>query len=457
MNVIIPSSRRFDQKGFDDHHRPAPSHRDCRAHPQHTERTDLLMSATTSALTSARTSAGANEVPHVHQRLYSTFATGKTRSLQWRKEQLTAFGNMLKQGLPKLQAALWADLHKNGAEAMMAELGNVLHDVKHALKHVEEWMAPEEVKTGRVNHGAVSQIYHDPLGVALVIGAWNYPVHLTLSPVVGAISAGNCCCIKMPSVKYSSATSRAMADLIAEYLDPEAIMVVEGDRTATQAILLPRWDLIFFTGGAFVGTMVAEAAAKHLTPTILELGGKSPTLVAPDATPQGVAVAARRIVWGSFSNSGQTCIRPDYGFVHASVADLFVQEMQNAVHEFYGEDPQQTAAFGRVINHRAHDRLSALLRKDKKYVAFGGETDRADKYVAPTLLDFGTDFDAFVGSEAMSDEIFGPVFPIFRYEETDELINFVNAGEKPLAMYLFSDDEDTVEVSATQLQWRPGV
>jgi acyl-CoA reductase-like NAD-dependent aldehyde dehydrogenase len=354
---------------------------------------------------------------------------------------------MMKEGLPKLQRALWRDLHKNPGEALMAELGNVMHDVKYALQHLESWMAPETVETGRVNRGAVSQIYHDPLGVVLVIGAWNYPVHLTLSPLVGALSAGNCCCVKMPSEKYSGHTSRAMAELIAEYLDPNAVQVIEGARESTQAVLEPRWDLIFFTGGAFVGKMVHAAAAKHLTPTILELGGKSPTLVAPDAAsdPERLRAAARRIAWGSFSNSGQTCIRPDYAFVHASVADAFVDEMRRAVREFYGAAPQRTAAFGRVINQRAHDRLTALLDRDRAFVAFGGDADRADKYVAPTLLDFGDDFEAFTSSAAMADEIFGPILPVYRYTSTQELVDFVNARDKPLAMYLFSEDEATVE------------
>ena len=385
---------------------------------------------------------GAADVPRVHATLRETFASGRTKTLAWRRRQLTAFLRMLKEGVPAMSAALNTDLHKSAWESMFAEIGAVIHECKLALKHVEAWMRPETVASGRPNEGAVCQIYSDPLGVCLVIGAWNYPIHLTLCPLVGAIAAGNCCVIKVPSQKYSAAASRAMAQLVAKYLDSAAIQVIEGDRHATQAVLQPAWDLIFFTGGAYVGKMVASAAAKHLTPTILELGGKSPTIVGPGAD---AAVAARRVAWGSYTNSGQTCIRPDYCLVHESVGDAFVEEMRKAVLRFYGADPQKTEAFGRIINERAHDRLSAVLRRDERYVAFGGEMDRNDKYVAPTLLDFGEDFEAFRASAAMEDEIFGPIFPVYRYRDLDEVTRFINAGEKPLAMYIFSDDDALVE------------
>ena len=246
---------------------------------------------------------GAGDVPRVHATLRETFATGRTKTLAWRKRQLTAFLRMLKEGIPAMSAALKTDLHKSAWESMFAEIGAVIHECKLALKHVEAWMQPQTVVSGRPNEGAVCQIYSDPLGVCLVIGAWNYPIHLTLCPLVGAIAAGNCCVIKVPSQKYSAAASRAMAQLVAKYLDSSAIQVIEGDRHATQAVLQPAWDLIFFTGGAYVGKMVASAAAKHLTPTILELGGKSPTIVGPGAD---AAVAARRVAWGSYTNAGQT-------------------------------------------------------------------------------------------------------------------------------------------------------
>ena len=258
----------------------------------------------------------------------------------------------------------------------------------------------------------------------------------------GAIAGGNCVCIKMPSDKYSAASSRAMADLIGKYLDPECVKVVEGDRRATQAVLQERWDLIFFTGGSFVGQMVAEAAAKHLTPTILELGGKSPAIVDRTAN---LEVAARRAVWGTFTNAGQTCIRPDYLMVHADVADEFVGLMKAETRRQFGDKPQESSSFGRLINERAWDRVSGLVEADRPYVVLGGEADRADRFVGPTILDFGTDFEAFKASKVMSDEIFGPLFPVYRYRDLAEAIAFIQGQEKPLAMYVFTEDQAVSE------------
>jgi aldehyde dehydrogenase (NAD+) len=279
-------------------------------------------------------SADHTDVPGVAEGLRSSFASGKTRSLEWRKGQLQAFLKMMKEGTPALLAGLGKDLHKSAHEGMAMELGGVMGEAKLMLANLDDWAAPTEVPCPPPNQPGSAWIHHDPLGTVLVIGAWNYPVYLTMSPIIGAIAGGNCVCVKMPSDKYSGASSSTMARLIQQYMDPDCVRVVEGDRSATQAVLQERWDLIFFTGGAMVGTMVAEAAAKNLTPTILELGGKvresrgrgltrsppggslalhsqqpltgrlslsqSPAIVDKTAN---VEVAARRAVWGTFTNA----------------------------------------------------------------------------------------------------------------------------------------------------------
>jgi len=307
-------------------------------------------------------------VPQIAQELRDSFNSGKTLSLEWRKGQLMAFGKMIKECGPKLAAALHADLHKGGFESMTMEIMGVGHECKLALENLKTWMSPQKVADSPSTFGGESYIYNDPLGVACIIGAWNYPVLLTLQPMVGAIAAGNCICVKVPSDKYSAATSQLIGEIVPKYLDQSCIRVVEGDRHATQAVLNERWDLLFFTGGSSVGTMVAEAAAKNLTPTVLELGGKSPTIVDKTAD---MEVAARRLTWGTFMNAGQTCIRPDYLMVHNDIADQFIDILKETTTKFYGAQPKESHSFGRLINERAHDRVSKLLEQDAAYVIQG--------------------------------------------------------------------------------------
>ena len=331
-----------------------------------------------------------------------------------------------------------------GVSGYITEVNVVEHEIQTAIDHLDDWMAPTSVVNNLLNLPGKSFVYKDPLGVVLIIGAWNYPVQLSLAPLVGAIAAGCCAVLKLPSDKYSAASSRAIAQCVEGYLDQGAIRVVEGDRNATQAVLAQRWDKIFFTGGCFVGKMVAEAAAKHLTPTCLELGGKSPCIVDKSAD---LDIAAKRICWGAFMNAGQTCVRPDYLLVHASVADAFIAKFKAAIETMYSKDAAATEWFGRIVNERAAQRLAEVLTEDKQYVVHGGETDTAACFVAPTVLDFGADEEAFAKSASMKDELFGPLSPILRYSDTSAVTAFVNAREKPLGLYVFTTDNtvrDTV-------------
>ena len=282
------------------------------------------------------------------------------------------------EGRPLLIEALASDLHKSSTEAYYTEMNLVEHEIQHMLDHLGAYMAPTAVGTDLLNIGGSSATYPDPLGVVLVIGAWNYPVQLTMLPVVGAIAAGNSVLIKLPSDRYSAATSTALQALITKHMDPDCVQAVEGGREMTGAVLRQRFDKIFFTGGCFVGKMVAAAAAEHLTPTVLELGGKSPAIVTKSAD---IDIAARRLAWGTFLNAGQTCVRPDYILVDASIADMFYDRMRYWTSQMYGEAPQESKFFGRIINERAVKRLVGVMdRTDESVVKFGGEVDVEDRY-----------------------------------------------------------------------------
>jgi aldehyde dehydrogenase (NAD+) len=363
-------------------------------------------------------------------RLRASFTTGRTRPLSWRREQLGRLKALLVEREADLLEALRADLGKPPTEAWATDVGIVISEVEHALHHLRRWTRPERVRTPLASQPGRSRVVREPLGVVLVIAPWNYPVQLALSPLIGAIAAGNCAVVKPSEV--APATSAALARLVPEYLDPECIAVVEGGIPETQALLEQRWDHILYTGNGRVGRIVMEAAAKHLTPVTLELGGKSPVIVDSDAN---VEVAARRIAWGKFLNAGQTCIAPDYVLVSRDVADTFVEQVGRAVSEFYGDDPKASPDYARIVNDSHFDRLVGLLADGS--AAVGGESDKAQRYVAPTVLR-----DVNPDSPVMQDEIFGPVLPVIPVADVDEAIDFVNERDKPLALYVFSKSSD---------------
>jgi len=364
------------------------------------------------------------------------FDRGLTRPLSWRRNQLDAMEAMLRENSDRFVEALAQDLSKPAAEAWTTEIGFTLSDIDHQRSNMEKWAAPRKVKVPIAYQPATARIVPEPKGVVFVIAPWNYPLQLLLAPMVAAISAGNAIVAK-PS-ELAPATAGALVELCAEYLDPATISVVDGGVDESSALLEQRFDHILFTGGTRVGKIVMRAAAEHLTPVTLELGGKSPAIVAADAD---VEVAARRIAWGKFVNAGQTCIAPDYVLVARPLRDRLVAAIEAAVSDFYGADPQTSDDYGRIISDDHFERIAGLLRSTGAgTVAVGGTTDAPTRYIAPTVL-----VDTDPTSDVMSEEIFGPVLPVLTVDDIDEAIDFVTDREKPLALYVFSNDEVVTE------------
>jgi aldehyde dehydrogenase (NAD+) len=368
------------------------------------------------------------DVPAIQGRLQAAFDTGRTRPLSWRRAQLKRLLGMLTEREDDLLAALKQDLGKSAAEGYGGEVGFLITEIKHTLKHLAKWARPEKVSTPIVNQPGKSYIIREPLGLVLVIAPWNYPLQLLVSPLHGAIAAGNCAVLK-PS-ELAPATSRLCAELLPRYLDPDCFAVVEGAVPETTALLDQPWDHVFFTGSTRVGKVVMAAAARHLTPVTLELGGKSPCIVDRDVD---IGVAARRIAWGKWFNAGQTCVAPDYVLVHEERETELLTGLQGALREFYGEDPKASPDFGRIVSEAHHQRLTGFLT-DGELVA-GGQADAAQRYLAPTILR-QVDPEAAV----MQDEIFGPILPILTVKSVDEAIGFVRRRPKPLALYVYSSN-----------------
>jgi len=360
--------------------------------------------------------------------LRATFATGRTNSLTWRAAQLEALERMMTECEQELMDALKSDLGKHPQEAWTTEISYVAGDAAYCRKRLKRWSKKRRVATPLLGKPGKSWLQPEPLGVALIIGAWNYPLQLTLAGLAAAISAGNCAVIK-PS-ELSPATSDVIARRVPEYLDGDCIKVVEGEVPETTALLELAWDHILYTGGGTVGRIVMAAAAKHLTPITLELGGKSPCVVTADAN---LETTARRIAWGKFSNAGQTCIAPDYVLTDTATQKKLLPLIQQAVTEMFGENPEDSESYGRIVNNRHFERLAALLESGE--IAIGGQTNAASKYIAPTVLT-----DVAPDSPVMLEEIFGPILPILQVDDLDAAIRFIQGGDKPLAAYIFTND-----------------
>ncbi|MFF3242409.1 aldehyde dehydrogenase family protein [Streptomyces sp. NPDC002870] len=364
-------------------------------------------------------------------RLRATFRTGRTKPLSWRREQLTGLRTMLTERSQEFAAALRADLAKSEREVFRTEIGSTVGEIDHTLEHLEEWLRPEPAEVPERLRPATAWTVHDPLGVVLVIAPWNYPAHLLLAPVVGALAAGNCVVAK-PS-ELAPATSRVIAELLPQFVDIDALAVVEGAVPETTALLEQHFDHIFYTGNGTVGRVVMRAAAEHLTPVTLELGGKSPAFVDQGTDLQTVA---SRLVATKFLNAGQTCVAPDYVLTDPVTASKLEDALETAVQQAYGDDPAASPEYGRIVNERHFDRLTGLLGSGRPVV--GGEHDRASRYLAPTVL-AGVAPD----SPVMSEEIFGPILPIVEVADLDEAIAFINDRDKPLALYAFTDSAAT--------------
>ena len=335
----------------------------------------------------------------------------------------------MKKWAEPLCNALWQDLHKSMEEAVLTELSIVEGEVKNHLRHLKKWMKPERRSTPLKMMPSRSRIVSEPLGQALIISPWNYPVQLLLNPLVGAISAG-CTTVLKPS-PYVPNVSKTIEQMIAETFDEKYVAVVQGNRDVNAALLEQRYDIIFFTGSPSLGKLVMSAAAKNLTPVVLELGGKSPCIVDKSAD---VEIAAQRIAWGKTLNAGQTCIAPDYLLIHHSKQERFIEEFKKAVKRLHGDDVRQSKHFVRLVNERAFDRVSSYLN-DGKVVA-GGHTVRKERYIEPTLL-----ADVKPSAPVMQEEIFGPVLPMITFDEREEVVRFITEREKPLAFYYFGKEE----------------
>lgn len=366
-----------------------------------------------------------------YNRILSNLKT-KPRNLTWRKKQLLALKAMLTENEEAINDALWKDFHKGPFESSATEIGIVVSEIDYTLSHLDSWVKPTSVHTPLYNQIGSSQVLRESYGFTLVIGAWNYPVNLLLAPVVGAIAGGNAVIMK-PS-EISAQTGKLIASLSAKYLDQDLIGTVEGGADETNLLLNKKFDLIFFTGSIPVGKIVMQKAAMNLTPVVLELGGKSPAIILEDAD---IKISARRLAWGKFMNAGQTCVAPDYVLIHPSIKAAFVQELRESLLDFYGVAVKDNKDYCRIINEKNFDRLMGLVEGSK--VIFGGQSDKSTLYIEPTLLESTSD------SKIMRDEIFGPLLPILEVSSVKEAIDFVNLRPKPLALYIFSQNEESVD------------
>ena len=361
------------------------------------------------------------------------FNSGATKSVKFRKEQLTLLKNLVSTHEADFIEALKKDLRKHEFEAYATEIGFVLIELKKAISNVEKWAKPRTVPTPLFHFNGSSFVQPEPYGVTLLISPWNYPFQLLFAPLVGAMAAGNTAVLK-PS-EFAPATSAMIAKVISENFAPEYIACIEGGIPESKALLEEKFDYIFFTGGTNVGRIVYQAAAKHLTPVTLELGGKSPCIVDRDTN---ISLTAKRIVWGKFVNAGQTCIAPDYVLVDKSVKDQLVAKIIEYVKKSYGDDAQRSEHYPRIINQQHLKRVAAYIEDGD--ILFGGKVDESDNYIEPTLLENVSE-----DAKVMTDEIFGPILPIIEYDNLNEAIAFINKRPKPLALYIFSKDDKKVQ------------
>ena len=359
------------------------------------------------------------------------YNTGKTLPYEFRKSQLLALENAVKKHDAEISDALFADLGKSKEESWATETGLLLGEIKYAVKHLRRWMKPKRVSTGLVTFPSSAKIYRDPLGVVLIISPWNYPVQLSLVPLIGAIAAGNCAVLK-PS-EMAPATEKLIAKIIKETFNENYITVVtgNGDDVIPAMINAFHFNHIFFTGSTAVGKAVYKLAADQLIPVTLELGGKSPCIVESDAD---LKVAAKRIVMGKFLNAGQTCIAPDYILVKESVKEKLLNELSETIEQFYTADPSASYDYGKIINQKRFQKLTSFLSEGT--IFYGGKTDESKLYIQPTILT-----DITLADSVMKEEIFGPILPVLTFTTTDDAINIVRENNSPLSFYLFTKNK----------------
>ncbi|MFT9850094.1 aldehyde dehydrogenase [Aneurinibacillus sp. REN35] len=374
--------------------------------------------------------AAEQEIKSIVEKQKAYFQNQHTKPLSFRLKQLQRLRDGIKQYESDILSALHQDLHKSEFEAYTTEVGILLEEITFTMKRLRKWAKPKRVKTARTHLGSKGWIIPEPYGTVLVIAPWNYPFQLAISPLIGAIAAGNTVIIK-PS-ELAPHTANVLAAMIGTVFSDELVAVIPGGVSTSQLLLKQPVDYMFFTGSVAVGKVVMEAAAKRLIPVTLELGGKSPCIVHKDAN---IPLAAKRIAFGKYTNAGQTCIAPDYLFVHKDVKQQLLEALQAVIFEFYGAHPITHEKYGKIINERHFTRILSYLQDGTVY--FGGEADKERLRIAPTLLT-----DVSWDAPVMQEEIFGPILPVMEYEQLQEVIDTVNRRPKPLALYLFTQNKE---------------
>lgn len=369
------------------------------------------------------------------QQLRSYYNTGATRSYAFRIEQLRKLKKAVLQHEEEIYTALYTDLHKSKEETWVTEIGFLLTEINAALKNLAKWMKPERVSTNLLNLPSKSYITSEPLGVVLIIGPWNYPLQLLLTPLVGAITAGNCAVLK-PS-EFASATSVVMKKMVEETFSSEYILYAEGDGATVVPSMMNtfRFDHVFYTGSTFVGKLVYKMAAEKLVPVTLELGGKSPCLIEEDAD---IKVAAKRIAVTKFSNAGQMCVAPDYILVHEKIKDQFVAELKSVLDKFFTSKAEDSDSYGRIINEKQFDRLLNYMQQGK--IVYGGRNIKEQLFIEPTILE-----DVPLDASLMRDEIFGPIVPVFSFNDALQAKAIIEKNSDPLAFYVFTLSDKKAE------------
>ncbi len=365
---------------------------------------------------------------HQLSHIKSNFNSGKTKPIEFRKEQLVKLKSVVLKHEDELYTALYSDLKKSKEEVWVTEIGFFLTELNATLKNIDKWMKPERVKTNLLNLPSSSYIYHEPLGVVLIIAPWNYPFQLLFTPLIGAIAAGNCVVLK-PS-EFTPATAAAMKKIIEETFDENYILFVEGDGATVVPEMMNSFifDHVFYTGSTAVGKIIYELAAKNLVPVTLELGGKSPCVVDETAN---IKISAKRIAVTKFSNCGQMCVAPDYVLVHEKVKDKLIDELKKYIQQFYDADSSQSYNYGKIINEKQFDRIAKYLEDGN--IVFGGKLEKEKLYIQPTIIEVEN-----LNTSIMQDEIFGPLLPIITYKSKEQALDIINKNPNPLAFYIFT-------------------
>lgn len=366
------------------------------------------------------------------QRAY--FREGHTQSISFRIENLKKLKKAIIAKQEAIYNALWEDLHKSNEEAFLTEISLVLSEINFHIRNLKKWAKPHRKSTPFHLLPASSYEYYEPLGVSLIVAPWNYPFQLVMNPLVGAISSG-CCAVVKPS-PFTVNTAKIIEEILHEIFPKEYIKTIHGSKETNEALLKNRFDFIFFTGSTFVGKVFMKGAAEFLTPIVLELGGKSPCIVDKDAQ---IDLAAKRIVWGKTINAGQTCIAPDYLFVHESVKEKLIDKMKQYLFEMHGESIESSKYYPRIVHQDAFNRLEGLMKEGK--IRLGGTVDETQRFIEPTVIE-GLDFD----SKIMQEEIFGPILPVFTFKALKEVEDYVLSKEKPLALYYFGGEKGASQV-----------